>query len=181
MVITTAQLHLTKPELRFCAGSNPARGVSEIRDDEDLWQWSRLEIRLNAFSWSTIPQKQFIIIILSSSSSSSPSSSSSITIKAMTIFILFQMSFWYRNGSPVGKMHRCCLQLRIYSNCGRNYCKYNDLIKYRDGSTTPAIFGMNVFVTIVYGYQPLVIVTKISILDVSRVLDLPLKCNDLTN
>ena len=55
------------------------------------------------------------------------------------------------------------------------------LIKYRDGSTTPAIFGMNVFVTIVYGYQPLVIVTKISILDVSRVLDLPLKCNDLTN
>ena len=36
VVITTAQLHLTKPELRFCAGSNPARGVSEICDDEDL-------------------------------------------------------------------------------------------------------------------------------------------------
>ena len=36
VVITTAQLHLTKPELRFCAGSNPARGVSEIRDGEDL-------------------------------------------------------------------------------------------------------------------------------------------------
>ena len=34
--ITTAQLHSTKPELRFCAGSNPARGVSEIRDGEDL-------------------------------------------------------------------------------------------------------------------------------------------------
>ena len=33
---TTAQLHSTKPELRFCAGSNPARGVSEIRDGEDL-------------------------------------------------------------------------------------------------------------------------------------------------
>ena len=30
MVITTAHLHSTKPELRFCAGSNPARGVSEI-------------------------------------------------------------------------------------------------------------------------------------------------------
>ena len=30
VVITAAQLHLTKPELRFCAGSNPARGVSEI-------------------------------------------------------------------------------------------------------------------------------------------------------
>ena len=36
VVIATAQLHSTKPELRFCAGSNPARGVSEIRDGEDL-------------------------------------------------------------------------------------------------------------------------------------------------
>ena len=36
VVITTAQLHSTKPELRFCAGSNPAPGVSEIRDGEDL-------------------------------------------------------------------------------------------------------------------------------------------------
>ena len=35
--MTTAQLHSTKPELRFCAGSNPAHGsVSEIRDGEDL-------------------------------------------------------------------------------------------------------------------------------------------------
>ena len=32
---TTAQLHSTKPKLRFCAGSNPARGVSEIQDGED--------------------------------------------------------------------------------------------------------------------------------------------------
>ena len=30
VVITTTQLHSTKPELRFCAGSNPARGMSEI-------------------------------------------------------------------------------------------------------------------------------------------------------
>ena len=59
VVMTTAHLHSTKPEFRFCAGSNPARGVSEIRDGEDLRQWSRLEIRLNAFRWSTIPQKQF--------------------------------------------------------------------------------------------------------------------------
>ena len=36
VVITTAQLNSTKPELRFCAGSNPARGVSEIHDGEDL-------------------------------------------------------------------------------------------------------------------------------------------------
>ena len=36
VVITTAQLHSTKPKLRFCAGSKPACGVSEIRDGEDL-------------------------------------------------------------------------------------------------------------------------------------------------
>ena len=36
VVIATAQLHSTKLELRFCAGSNPARGVSEIRDGKDL-------------------------------------------------------------------------------------------------------------------------------------------------
>ena len=36
VVITTAQLHLTKPELRFCAASSPAGSVSEIRDGEDL-------------------------------------------------------------------------------------------------------------------------------------------------
>ena len=35
VVITTAQLHSTKPELRFCAGSNPACGVWEICDGED--------------------------------------------------------------------------------------------------------------------------------------------------
>ena len=64
VVITTAQLHLTEPELRFCAGSNPARGVSEIRANVDLWQWSRVEIRLNAFRLSTILQKQFIIIVI---------------------------------------------------------------------------------------------------------------------
>ena len=64
VVISTAQLHSTKLELRFCAGSNPARGVSEICDGENLWQWSQLEIRLNAFRRSTIPQKQIIIIII---------------------------------------------------------------------------------------------------------------------
>ena len=48
VVIITAQLYSTKPEFKFCAGSYPAHGVSEIRDGEDLWQWSPLEIRLNA-------------------------------------------------------------------------------------------------------------------------------------
>ena len=58
VVITTAQLHSTKPEQRFL------RGVSEIRDGEDLLQCSWLEVRLNAFRRSTITQKQFIIIIM---------------------------------------------------------------------------------------------------------------------
>ena len=54
--------YIIKPELRFCAGSNPARTVLEIHDGEDLWLWSQLETRLNTFRQSTIPQKQFIII-----------------------------------------------------------------------------------------------------------------------
>ena len=64
VVITTAQLHSTKPELRLCTGSNLACNVSEICNCEDPWQWSWLEIRLNAFCRSTIPQKQFIIIFI---------------------------------------------------------------------------------------------------------------------
>ena len=61
VVITTAQLHPSKPGLRFRTDSNSTRGVSEICDGEDLCQWSQLEIRLHAFRRSTIPQKQFII------------------------------------------------------------------------------------------------------------------------
>ena len=33
---TTVQLHSTKLELSFCAGSNPTCGVSEIREGEGL-------------------------------------------------------------------------------------------------------------------------------------------------
>ena len=36
VVVTIAQPQSTEPELRFYAGSNPARGVSEIRDGEDI-------------------------------------------------------------------------------------------------------------------------------------------------
>ena len=36
VAITTAQLHSTSPEFRFCAGSNPARHMSEVCDSEDL-------------------------------------------------------------------------------------------------------------------------------------------------
>ena len=66
VVITAAELNSTKSELRFCAGSSPALGVSEIRDGEDLRQLSRLEIRLNTFRRSLYHKKK-----LSSSSSSS--------------------------------------------------------------------------------------------------------------
>ena len=43
-----------------------SRGVSEILRiyGEDLWQWSWLEIKLNTFCRSIIPQKQFIVIII---------------------------------------------------------------------------------------------------------------------
>ena len=40
----------SKPELRFCATSNPDPGVSEICDSECLWQLSRLDIRLHVSS-----------------------------------------------------------------------------------------------------------------------------------
>ena len=36
VVTATAQLHLYKSELRFCTGSNCARGLLEILDGEDL-------------------------------------------------------------------------------------------------------------------------------------------------
>ena len=36
VVVTTAHLNSTKPELRLCACSYPARGASESRDGEDL-------------------------------------------------------------------------------------------------------------------------------------------------
>ena len=65
VVITTVQLHSTNPELSFWKGSNPIHVVLEIRDVEDLWQWSQLEIRLNTFRRLIIPQTQFIIITIS--------------------------------------------------------------------------------------------------------------------
>ena len=61
VVIITAQLHSANPECRLCSCSNPACGVSEICNAENFWQWSWLEIRLDAFRRSTIPQKQFTI------------------------------------------------------------------------------------------------------------------------
>ena len=56
VVITTAQLQSTKPELRFCA-SNPESSVSKVWDRRDSRQ-----IRLYTIRRLTIPQKQFNII-----------------------------------------------------------------------------------------------------------------------
>ena len=64
VVTTYAQLHSVKLDLRFCAGLNPAPGVSEIRDREDLGPECWLERTINAFCRSTIRKKQFIIIIV---------------------------------------------------------------------------------------------------------------------
>ena len=47
VVITAAQLHSTKLQLRFCAGLSPSRGVS-IYGGDNLWQCSQLGIRLKA-------------------------------------------------------------------------------------------------------------------------------------
>ena len=55
---------IIKPKLSFCPGSNPAHSVSEIRNGEDVWNWSQLEIRLDPFYRSIIPQKQFIIKLM---------------------------------------------------------------------------------------------------------------------
>ena len=61
VVITTAQLNSTKAGL-VLHRLNPACNMSDIHNDDGLWQCPQSKIRLNLFRWSTIPQKQFIII-----------------------------------------------------------------------------------------------------------------------
>ena len=53
--ITTTQLHSTNPELKFCASSIPVHGMLDICDNKNLYEWSRLEKKLDAFSSSTFP------------------------------------------------------------------------------------------------------------------------------
>ena len=66
VVITTAQLHLTKSGLRFRAGPNHICSMPEVCDGENLWQWFLLKIRHKNFHWSNIPPKQIIIVHLPS-------------------------------------------------------------------------------------------------------------------
>ena len=61
VVITTAKLHSTKSELRFCSDWNPAGGVLEICDSDNVCNGSGWKYGVNAFRRSTIPQKQFIV------------------------------------------------------------------------------------------------------------------------
>ena len=49
VLITSAQLYSTKPEIRFCTDSNLAHNMLKIRDGMDLWQWFLLEIKINVF------------------------------------------------------------------------------------------------------------------------------------
>ena len=58
MGITAGQLHSAKSRLRLEAGSNPALSMSKSHNGADLYQGSQLKIKLNAFHWSRIPQKQ---------------------------------------------------------------------------------------------------------------------------
>lgn len=57
VVITAAQFHSIKPELKFHTTSNFACAVSKFYDGENLWQWSLLRL-------STIMQIQFIVIFI---------------------------------------------------------------------------------------------------------------------
>ena len=45
VIIAATQLRSTKSELRLFAGSNLTRGVLEIYNGENFWQWFRLETR----------------------------------------------------------------------------------------------------------------------------------------
>ena len=94
VVITTAQFHSTKSELRFWAGSNPARSMSDIWDGVNLWQWSQLEIRLNAFRRTIIPQKQFIIIIIIECTEISTYWRSLSRTNKTILFILYHVYFY---------------------------------------------------------------------------------------
>ena len=49
---------------RFCTRLNPACSVSEVCNGKDLSHGSQLEIRLDFFHQSTIPQNRLIIIIM---------------------------------------------------------------------------------------------------------------------
>ena len=52
VIVTNALLHSKNLDLQFCAGSNPAWGVSEVCDDENHWPW--VEVTQPAFTCSKL-------------------------------------------------------------------------------------------------------------------------------
>ena len=58
------QLFLIQFLIQMMLQRDTAFDMFEICNGKDLCQWSWLEIRLNGFPQSTIPQKQFIIIFI---------------------------------------------------------------------------------------------------------------------
>ena len=117
MLITTANLDSTKPELRLCAGSNPTRSVLEIHDGDDLWQWSRLEIKLNAFCRSTIQQKN--------SSSSGSSSQNFAWLYQTNLIIITPFDFLFH--IIIFYQYYSIVLLFLFFNCWLmvfNFCSY---------------------------------------------------------
>ena len=101
--------------------------VQILRDGEDLWQWSWLEISLNAFRWSTIPQKQFIIIIPPSSVHVANSEQCHCWLGSLNLFICKDQGLVQRQAPDV-----FCKKdfLKFFSNfTGKQLCWSLFLIK----------------------------------------------------
>ena len=63
-LLTTAQIHSTKSELRFCIGSNPARSMSKIRDGEDTTKKFTKTIQNWIFARQRTRDKNYCIVII---------------------------------------------------------------------------------------------------------------------
>ena len=88
VVITAAQLHSVKSELRPYVGSSPVCGVLEIRNGKDLWQWFRLEIKAKR-----LPSVTHTTNYSSSSSSSSSQQQPIQGAPLNTFFWIFSKNF----------------------------------------------------------------------------------------
>ena len=106
VVITTVQLHLTKSQLRFCTSSNPAHGLSDIRDCENLWQWSLWEVRLSSVKHSakTIHHHHLYQLSDGTLSASADTVSSRCQLQWQASFIplpiifpVIRCNFWYHS------------------------------------------------------------------------------------
>ena len=105
----------------------------EIRDGGDLWQWSQLEIRLNAFHQPTVPQKQFIIIII-------------IIFEKDGVFSKFMISFYLKSMPYVDIFYKWPMKTVMAnkwqwdSNPGNSACYFFDITGHFISSTLPVLF-----------------------------------------